>query len=103
MRILLIEDNADDICLLQDMLLKQTTENSVTLDRADRLSVGRTMLVHGETDVVLVDLSLPDSQGLDALEHIQTQAPDLPVIVLTDLDDDVTAMQALRKGAQDYL
>lgn len=61
MRILLIEDNEDDICLLRNLLLKQT-EGSMILNCADRLSVGLTTLAHGETDVVLLDLSLTDRQ-----------------------------------------
>jgi len=60
-------------------------------------------LLKGGIDVVLLDLGLPDSQGLETLGKVRAQAAAMPIIVLTGLDDEVTAVEAVRQGAQDYL
>jgi len=67
------------------------------------LSKGLVCLVRGGIDVVLLDLGLPDSQGLDTLGEVRAQAPAEPIVVLTGLDDEALALQAVRQGAQDYL
>jgi two-component system, cell cycle sensor histidine kinase and response regulator CckA len=102
MHILLIEDNEDDACLIRE-ILPQEMENWVELEWVGQLKVGLTRLAHGKFDLVLLDLSLPDSHGLETLDTVQTHAPDVPIVVLTGLDDEATANQAVRKGAQDYL
>src|SRR6267143_6251370 len=102
MRVLLIEDNEDDACLIREMLLEKP-EVGIQLEWVDRLGSGLTRLAEDKIDVVLLDLSLPDSHGLETLDKVQRQTPDVPVIVLTHLDDEAVAVQAVRKGAQDYL
>jgi len=101
-RILLIEDNLGYVRLIQKML---TVSNQVEyqIECADHLSAGLEYLVKGEIDVVLLDLGLPDSQGLDTLGKVHTQAPAVPIVVVTGLDDETLGAQAVRQGAQDYL
>ena len=70
---------------------------------ADRLSSGLELLTKGGVDVVLLDLSLPDSKGFDTFSKVHTHAKELPVIILTGLDDEELAMKAVRDGAQDYV
>ena len=102
MHVLLIEDNEDDAYLIRELLTVRTATD-IELEWVDRLESGLTRLVEIKTDVVLLDLSLPDSHGLETLDKIQAQAADVPIIVLTGLDDEGMAVQAVRKGAQDYL
>ncbi len=102
MRVLLIEDNEDDVTLIREML-SEKEDMEVKLDWADRLSTGLARLTQGKIDLVLLDLSLPDSHGLDTFTAVQAHAQDLPIVVLTGLDDEAMAGQAVRRGAQDYL
>ena len=99
---LLVEDDPDDVRMVRQMLT--TTEGArFHVECADRLSTGITLLAEDKSDVVLLDLWLPDSQGLDTLRKVLTQAPQTPVVVLTSMDDTATAVEAVREGAQDYL
>ncbi len=70
---------------------------------ADRLSTGIERLAQGGIDVVLLDLGLPDGQGLDTLTRAQVHSPQVPIIVLTGFDDETRGVEAVRRGAQDYL
>ena len=101
-KILLIEDNPDDVRLIREMLARAEGAR-FDLECADRLSDGLTLLDADEIDVLLLDLWLPDSQGLDTLGKVLAQAPQPPVVVLTSMDDTAIAVQAVRDGAQDYL
>ncbi len=102
MHVLLIEDNEDDAELIREALSEQST-HSFTLNWADRLETGFTQLAQNQVDAILVDLSLPDSQGLETLERVRAKASEAPVIVLTGLDNEVIAEESLLLGAQDYL
>jgi PAS domain S-box-containing protein len=73
------------------------------IERVDRLSKGIDRLAKGNIDVVLLDLGLPDSQGLNTFEKINAVAKKVPVLILTAYADDALALEAVRKGAQDYL
>jgi len=84
-------------------MLAVSSQVEYQIECADRLSTGLEHLVKGEFDVVLLDLGLPDSQGLDVLRKVRAQAPAVPIVVLTGLDDETLALQAMRQGAQDYL
>jgi signal transduction histidine kinase len=99
-QILLIEDNPGDARLIKEFL-GEVTGTTFELDFVDRLSEG---LKHLDgKDAVLLDLALPDSVGFDTFKKIHTQAPALPIIVLTGNDDDALAFRAVQEGAQDYL
>jgi PAS domain S-box-containing protein len=100
--LLLIEDNAQDAQLFQEALA-QHKHARFQLIRAVRLSEGLKRLAEGGIDLVLLDLLLPDSEGLDTLVKVHRQAPRIPVVVLTASDDEALAVAALQKGAQDYL
>ncbi|MGH7409859.1 MAG: PAS domain S-box protein [Candidatus Methylomirabilis sp.] len=101
-KVLLIEDNPGDARLLQ-AALAEAGDSPFKLEFADRLSVGLNRLGEEGIGVILLDLGLPDSQGLNTLDSIRTAAPSLPIIVVTGLDDEAVAVQAIQSGAQDYL
>ncbi len=100
--VLLIEDNPGDVRIIRE-LLRETGGASVALVCADRLSSGLQQLTEGGVDLVLLDLSLPDSKGLETLTKLRAAAKGLPVILLTGLDDEELAVKAVREGAQDYI
>lgn len=103
LKILLIEDNPGDVRLIREMLA-EAKNGPFDLECADRLSTGLERLAEGDINVVLLDLGLPDCQGLDTLSKVLTEPPGVPVIVvLTALDDEQLAVKAVREGAQDYL
>ena len=102
LKILLIEDNPADARLIKE-LLEEEAKGSYHLEQADRLSIGLESLAGDNVDVVFLDLGLPDSKGLDTLKAVTNKAARLPVIVVTGLDDETTAIAAMRNGAQDYL
>ena len=100
--ILLLEDDEADAELIRELLSESRTI-SIKLARADRLSSAATCLAREKPDIILSDLDLPDSKGIDTFIKVHDLAPDMPVMVLTGLNDEETAILALRKGAQDYL
>ncbi|MBI3330504.1 MAG: hybrid sensor histidine kinase/response regulator, partial [Candidatus Omnitrophica bacterium] len=100
--VLLIEDTAEDARLMQEALTRQPGAPCELL-HAEQLSAGLARLSDGGVDVVLLDLVLPDSEGLDTLLAVRRHAPRVPVVVLTASDDGALALQALQQGAQDYL
>lgn len=100
--VLLIEDNPDDVVLIE-ITLSHDMKVSYEVKLADLLSKGLELLRNGGVDVVLLDLGLPDGQGISTFEKAHAQAPDVPLIVLTGDDDDDLAIEAVQKGAQDYL
>jgi two-component system NtrC family sensor kinase len=101
-RILLIEDNPGDARLIRELLAAKESA-LFDLEHADRLSTGLSRLAQGNVDVILLDLSLPDSHGLDGLNKICAQAPKVPVVVLSGLSDEAVTIKAVQEGAQDYL
>lgn len=100
--VLLVEDNAGDARLVRE-LLSETSGQRFTVDHVEQLSAALGKLKAEEPDVVLLDLSLPDSQGLQTLTQMQNAGPHLPIVVLTGHDDEELALNALQSGAQDYL
>ncbi|MGA3099111.1 MAG: response regulator [Bryobacteraceae bacterium] len=100
--VLIIEDNRGDARLVQEAL-KGATAPSFTVEWVDRLSIGLARLAEGGIDVLLLDLGLPDSQGLEALALIRALAPTVPVVVLSGAGDEQFAVEAVQAGAQDYL
>jgi len=100
--ILLIEDNPGDARLIREFLA-ENGGGRFHLEWAERLEEGLRHLDAGHIDLVLLDLSLPQSTGLDTLAVVLAHAPRVPTIVLTVLDDVAVAVEAVRRGAQDYL
>jgi len=107
-RVLLVEDNPGDARLVQELLSdaypgKAKVQHARTAaDAMEALS--RSAKSPKETfDIVLLDLSMPDSQWLASFGQMQAVAPRVPVVVLTGLDDDDMALRSIREGAQDYL
>lgn len=102
LKVLLIEDNPADARLIREML-KGLREGVFELESVDRLSTGLERLADSERDVVLLDLSLPDSQGFDTFLKLREKAGAVPTVLLTGLDDEALAVRAVHEGAQDYL
>jgi PAS domain S-box-containing protein len=101
-RVLVVEDNEPEAVLLRDWLRQQTVA-TFSLDWAPRLSKAIEATAKNDYDVVLLDLTLPDAQGLDCFATFHKYAPYLPVVVLSGQDDEEMAMQTVHLGAQDYL
>lgn len=98
----MIEDNPGDARLIHEMLREEKFEVDEIV-RVDRLSKGLACLATRDVDAVLLDLNLPDSQGLDTFEKIHSEARQVPIVILTGLKDDAYGVEAVRRGAQDYL
>jgi len=101
-RILLIEDNPGDARLLRELLAAKDSA-SFDLEHEERLSTGLARLAQGDIDVILLDLSLPDSHDLEGLGKILAQTLEVPIVVLSGLSDEAVAIKAVQEGAQDYL
>jgi diguanylate cyclase (GGDEF)-like protein len=102
LRILIVEDEPGARRFTQDSLL-ETLGNRLEIRFADRLETAIAETAGEEWDVVLLDLGLPDSWGLDTFRRFRTTAPEVPVIVLTGVASEELGLEALREGAQDYL
>jgi diguanylate cyclase (GGDEF)-like protein len=100
--IMLVEDNPGDARLICE-LLKDGRGKRYQLDHVDRLSTGTEHIKSGTVDVILLDLGLPDCSGLDGLHAVKGIAEQVPIVVLTGLDDEAVAVAAVQTGAQDYL
>ncbi|MEH1915332.1 hybrid sensor histidine kinase/response regulator [Nostoc sp.] len=101
-KVLLVEDNPGDVLLLQE-LFKEVTTVVVKLMPVERLYEAVNYLTNETFDVILLDLSLPDSQGLQTFVIAHNQAKATPIIVLTGTNDETLATSAMQQGAQDYL
>ncbi|MBD2625530.1 hybrid sensor histidine kinase/response regulator [Trichormus variabilis] len=101
-KILLIEDNLAEARLLQEFL-KQAQTKEFSLVHVQRLRDAFSELSQQTYDVILLDLTLPDSQGLSSLPLLISHAPSTPIVVLTNTNDEELAIEAVRQGAQDYL
>ena len=100
--ILLIEDNPGDARLIHEFL-KETNNFDFKLDVAETLSEGLKYIDDKKFDIVLLDLSLPDSSGFDTIIKTKEKIKDFPIVILTGLNDEVIARKAIQIGAQDYL
>ncbi len=100
--VLLIEDNRGDARLLREMLNEQTSDH-IELTHVETLADAERLLAQKAVDVVLLDPGLPDAHGLGAIRRTRAFAPQVPLVVLTGLNDESLAVRALQEGAQDYL
>lgn len=102
-KVLLIEDNLAEARLLQEVL-KGTQPEEFELFHVQRLKEALQALDNTfPYDAILLDLTLPDSEGLASLDSLLARAPNLPIVILTNTNDDRLALEAVRQGAQDYL
>ena len=102
LRVLLVEDNPTD-ALLVEVALEEMSAPAPVLTHVELLCEAKSALENGEFDVVLIDLNLPDGEGLGNFETLQELAPDVAMIVLTGLSDESVAVAAIARGASDYL
>ncbi|MBE9547556.1 MAG: response regulator [Proteobacteria bacterium] len=99
---MLIEDIPGYALLIREML-KESSAVQFELVHVERLEDGLICLQKETVDVVLLDLHLSDSRGLDTFIRVHAQVPGVPIVILTGFDDETLALEAVRKGAQDYL
>jgi phosphoserine phosphatase RsbU/P len=106
-RVLLVEDNPADADLIREALEEAEARASgvpgFELIHVDRLASGEARLAAGDIELVLLDLSLPDSHGFETFRRLGSRFPSVPIVVLSGLADEELAMRAVREGAQDYL
>lgn len=101
-KVLLIEDNPDDVFFLR-MVLRKIDGTNFQLEPAEDLAKGLKRLAQGGVDIILLDLTLPDSTGLGTFEMVKSACGGVPVIVLSGIDDETIAVNAVHAGAEDYL
>jgi diguanylate cyclase (GGDEF)-like protein/PAS domain S-box-containing protein len=100
--LLLVEDNPGDARLLREMFNEEGAHNT-ELTHAECMRDAERHLAEREVDIILLDLGLPDAEGVTAVRRVRVAAPRVPLVVLTGRDDEALAAQALQEGAQDYL
>src|SRR5688572_17551348 len=101
LRVLLVEDSPLDAALVAEHIRAAATE--VIVEHVPTIGAATSKLRKNRFDCVLLDLSLPDARGLEALGDIHDAAPKVPIVVLSGADDEATALHAVQEGAQDYL
>ncbi|MBF0318225.1 MAG: response regulator [Nitrospirae bacterium] len=102
LNLLIIEDDKGEVALIEEYLHKQPNVR-FKIEQAYSLSEVSAKLAKGGTDIVILDLMLPDSKGLDTFTAVSTLIPDVPIVILSGMDDDTYAIQSVALGAQDYL
>jgi PAS domain S-box-containing protein len=103
MRVLLVEDNPGDAFFLRQVVEEEPHSRFIVAAEANRLSVALEALRAGRVDLALIDLSLPDSSGVATFTELHRAAPDVPLIVLSGVDDEKIALQTVQMGAHEYL
>ncbi|HWH69051.1 MAG TPA: fused response regulator/phosphatase, partial [Candidatus Sulfotelmatobacter sp.] len=102
LKVLIVEDNPGDAHLIH-LMLSDAGGDLFDIEHVERLGEGLQRLADDGFGMVLLDLSLPDSHGLETFTHMHAHAPQIPIIVLSGLNDTTLAVQAVHEGAQDYL
>ncbi|MGD0162357.1 MAG: ATP-binding protein [Candidatus Sulfotelmatobacter sp.] len=102
LQVLVVEDNAGDVRLLREMF-KGEKQGSFELTHLLRMSEAEVHLAKGGVDIALLDMGLPDAHGLETVRRAHAAAPSVPLIILTGLDDEALAAEAMTQGAQDYM
>ncbi len=100
--VLLVEDNPGDARLVVE-LLSEATGDVFSVTHVEQLADARQVVMESGTGCVLLDLSLPDAARLEALMQLRAAAPDVPIVILSGLQDELLAVKAVQEGAQDYL
>jgi diguanylate cyclase (GGDEF)-like protein len=100
--VLLVEDNPGDARLVVE-LLSEATGDAFRVVHVEQLADARQEVMEAGTGCVLLDLSLPDAARLEALMQLRAAAPDVPIVILSGLQDELLAVKAVQEGAQDYL
>jgi diguanylate cyclase (GGDEF)-like protein len=101
-RLLLVEDNAGDAVLFRETI-KEARAFQFEVTHRTCVDQALVFLAQQRPDMIVLDLGLPDAGGVEAVRKVQLAAPAVPLVVLTGLDDEASAIQALHAGAQDYL
>lgn len=102
--VLLIEDNPGDARLIEEALTSVGGGAGVfTVELAKTLKAGLERVRAGNVDIILMDLGLPDGQGVDSFAKVHAHVPTVPIVILSGLNDESVALEAVHKGAQDYL
>ncbi|MEM7063436.1 MAG: response regulator [Cyanobacteria bacterium P01_B01_bin.77] len=102
MNALLVEDSYSDAQLVKTVV-SSSNSDTPTLHHVGRFDEALTILEKTTFDIVLLDLHLPDGEGLHLIKRLKQQAPQMPIVVLTSLQDQTVAEAALREGVQDYV
>jgi len=100
--VLIVEDNPADVLLIREYL-SEKRDMEYDIKEARNLESAISLILQFDFDIILLDLFLPDSAGLETVRRVVTVSPDIPVLILTGLRDEEIAIQAVRYGAQDYL
>jgi len=100
-RMLLVEDSNLDALLLQEML--EGEKSSIRLERTNSLAAALSFIGRNEIDIILLDLWLSDSEGIETFINVQDRYPDIPIVIMSSLEDIALAVEAVSYGAQDYL
>ena len=101
-RLLIVEDNPVDVLSLKDAL-KRAKRANFAISHVETLSESKKFLENGDFHAVVLDLGMPDSRGIETFLEVQKSAPHLPIVVVSGLDDESVAIEAVKNGAQDYL
>lgn len=101
--ILMVDDNPVDCLLVKWVLEKSSQTTGFTIETAESLADGLACLKRHSFDLMLLDLHLPDSQGIETLQETHSVNPNIPIVVLTGLNDERTGLEAIREGAEDYI
>lgn len=102
-RILLIEDDESDVFLVREILAPRDGSQRYEIRSAGTLADGEALIASWQPDAILLDLTLPDATGLASLERLKRVAGDVPVVILSNMTDEDLAVEAVKRGAQDFL
>lgn len=100
-KVLLVEDNPVDAQMARDFL-EDSSPNQFSIVHVDSLAEALKNLSRDRYDAVLLDLSLPDTKGLETVTHVLATSPGVPIVILSGYDDESVGLQAVQKGAQDF-
>ena len=102
LRVLIVEDNPVDALCIREAL-EATNSTKFAISHAENLAEARERLGKEAFNVLVLDLGLPESQGIETFREVKNIAPGIPIVVMSGLDDETVAIEAVRVGAQDYL